>query len=95
LEFWLNNSLLQQYVMLQIAGAAIRRISIEKVGRLPVLLPTLAEQKLIVDYLRRELSKLDALVNKVEAAIDLLIEYRSALVASAVTGKIDVREVTQ
>ena len=91
LEFWLNNSLLQQYVLLQIAGAAIRRISIEKVGRLPVLLPPVNEQKLIATYLSDQLAKLDCLVLKVEAAIDTLIEYRAALIASAVTGKIDVR----
>jgi type I restriction enzyme S subunit len=33
----------------------------------------------------------DALVAKVEAAVERLQEYRTALITAAVTGKIDVR----
>ena len=33
----------------------------------------------------------DALVGKVEAAVERLQEYRTALITAAVTGKIDVR----
>ena len=38
-----------------------------------------------------ETAKLDALVAKVEIAIERLQEYRTALITAAVTGKIDVR----
>ena len=38
-------------------------------------------------------AKLDALVGKVEAAVERLQEYRTALITAAVTGKIDVRTV--
>lgn len=92
LDYWLNNDLLKQEVTLQMAGAALRRISVEKVGRLPVLLPPLNEQKAIVLYLDGEALQLDALITKAEAAIDRLTEYRQALITSAVTGKIDVRD---
>lgn len=93
LDYWLNNSLLQQEVALQMAGAAIRRVSIEKVGRLPVVLPPLEEQRAIVSYLHEGTKQLDALVLKTETVINRLTEYRQALITSAVTGKIDVREV--
>lgn len=92
LNYWLNNNLLQQDVLLQISGAALRRISVEKVSRLPVLLPLLPEQCAIADYLDRETTKIDRMVEKVEAAIACLQEYRSALITAAVTGKIDVRD---
>lgn len=92
LNYWLNNCLLQQEVTLQMAGAALRRISVEKIGRFPVILPAQEEQSAIASYLDRENSKIDSLVEKVEAAIDRLQEYRTALITSAVTGKIDVRE---
>lgn len=91
LDYWLNNSLLQQEVTLQMAGAALRRISVEKIGRLPVLLPPPNEQEAIVLYLEGRVRQLEALVTKAEAAIDNLTEYRQALITSAVTGKIDVR----
>lgn len=93
LDYWLNNNLLQQEVTLQMAGAALRRISVEKIGRLPVLLPPPNEQQAIVLYLDGEAMQLDSLVAKAEAAIDRLTEYRQALITSAVTGKIDVREL--
>jgi type I restriction enzyme S subunit len=58
---------------------------------LPVLIPPLPEQVAISEYLDAETAKLDALVGKVEEAVERLQEYRTALVTAAVTGKIDVR----
>jgi type I restriction enzyme, S subunit len=56
-------------------------------------LPPITEQHTIADYLNRETTKIDRLIEKVEAAIERLREYRSALITAAVTGKIDVRGV--
>ena len=53
--------------------------------------PPLREQEVIVDYLDRETAKTDQMSAKVESAIEKLKEYRTALIAAAVTGKIDVR----
>ena len=53
--------------------------------------PPLPEQAAIAAYLDEETAKLDALVGKVEAAVERLQEYRTALITAAVTGKIDVR----
>ena len=49
------------------------------------------EQRAIADYLDRETAKIDKMMEKVEAAIEKLQEYRTALITAAVTGKIDVR----
>ena len=54
--------------------------------------PGVAEQRDIASYLDRETAKIDALVAKVQEAIDRLKELRTALISAAVTGKIDVRE---
>ena len=54
-------------------------------------MPPSPEQRAIADYLDRETTKIDRLVEKIEAAIERLQEYRSALITAAVTGKIDVR----
>jgi type I restriction enzyme S subunit len=58
-----------------------------------VAVPSRDEQSAIVDYLDRETAKLDRMMEKVEAAIEKLQEYRTALITAAVTGKIDVRKV--
>jgi len=66
-------------------------IYLEDIGRLLVVRPPLPEQVAITAYLDEETAKLDALVGKVEAAVERLQEYRTALITAAVTGKIDVR----
>ena len=48
------------------------------------------EQRAIAAYLDEETAKLDALVAKVETAIERLQEYRTALITAAVTGKISL-----
>jgi type I restriction enzyme S subunit len=60
--------------------------------KLPV--PPLKEQQRITEFLDGESEKFDGLVAKVEAAIDRLLEYRTALISAAVTGKIDVRNIS-
>ncbi len=60
--------------------------------QLPVLLPPLDEQQVIANYLDDKTSKIDILITKATKAIELLKEKRTALINSAVTGKIDVRE---
>jgi type I restriction enzyme, S subunit len=54
--------------------------------------PPAPEQRAIADYLDGETAKLDRMMEKVEAAIEKLQEYRTALITAAVTGKIDVRK---
>ena len=53
--------------------------------------PPRDEQQAIVDFIDTEVGKLDSLGAESERAIALLRERRSALIAAAVTGQIDVR----
>ncbi|MCS3390043.1 restriction endonuclease subunit S [Burkholderia thailandensis] len=53
--------------------------------------PSTEEQSAIAAFLQLESARLDSLKAEAERAIDLLKERRSALIAAAVTGKIDVR----
>jgi type I restriction enzyme S subunit len=52
----------------------------------------LEEQEAIAAYPDRETARIDAIVGKTQAHIELLRERRVALISAAVTGKIDVRE---
>ncbi len=56
-----------------------------------VMVPPLDEQNYIADYLGQETDLIDVLIGKLELSISKLREYLSALISSAVTGKIDVR----
>jgi type I restriction enzyme, S subunit len=58
---------------------------------LRVFLPPVDEQREIAEYIYSEVSKIDSLMENAEKVIGLLGERRGALIAAAVTGKIDVR----
>lgn len=76
-------------------GSTFRRINVGQIKAFWICLPPVSEQRAIAEYLARETTKIDRLVEKVEAAIERLREYRTALITAAVTGKIDVREHAQ
>lgn len=57
-----------------------------------VALPPLAEQTRIAEFIRTSNAKLDGLARRLESQVNVLQEFRSALISAAVTGKIDVRE---
>jgi len=69
-----------------------KRVPKAFVENLKHAMPSRSEQRAIAAFLDRETAKLDALVTKVREAIERLQELRTALIAAAVTGKIDVRE---
>ena len=73
-------------------GASYPAINASDLFKFKLPLAPLPEQRAIAAYLDEETAKLDALVSKVETAIERLQEYRTALITAAVTGKIDVRE---
>jgi type I restriction enzyme S subunit len=54
-------------------------------------LPPIDEQHTIVAHIATETAKLDALRSALERTIALLKERRAALIAAAVTGRLDVQ----
>lgn len=78
----------------EVEATGITRYGIDQyaIGNTYSLLPPFHEQHAIAAYLDCQTAKNDTLTAKVESAIERLREYRSALISSAVTGKIDVRK---
>jgi type I restriction enzyme, S subunit len=70
---------------------AIPQITVEQVSANAVAVPPLEEQLTIVEFLEREAAKFGDVRSAIQRASDRLKEYRAALITSAVTGKIDVR----
>lgn len=56
--------------------------------------PPMEEQRLIVDHIKTETSRLDNLQNANERSIALLKERRSALISAAVTGRVEVERAS-
>lgn len=73
-------------------GSAMKNlVGINEFKSLLILLPTIEEQKEIIEYLTKETAIIDKAISKIEKEISLVEEYKTTLIAEAVTGKIDVR----
>jgi type I restriction enzyme S subunit len=82
----------QAQFALDLYGGTKDGLSLDDIKSLVVLVPPAREQQQIVDYLDEHDTKVTGLVRTIRDAIDRLREFRTALIAAAVTGKIDVRE---
>ncbi len=69
--------------------ATIVHFTAEKLGDLALPLPSIEEQKAIINYLDRETTRIDALITKKTRFIELLREKRQALITHAVTKGLD------
>ena len=56
----------------------------------PILVPPIDEQCIIAKYLDKETVKIDKVIEKTSKSIELLKEYRTALISATVIGKIKV-----
>jgi type I restriction enzyme S subunit len=64
----------------------------EAFGSLPIAVPPIIEQKVIIEVVNVQMNKMSQLIEKLQQEITFLQEYRTALISNAVTGKIDVRD---
>lgn len=71
---------------------AVPSVNGEQITSILIALPPQDEQIEIVDFLKTSRLKFDHLIRNAEQAISLFQERRTALIAAAVTGKIDVRD---
>jgi type I restriction enzyme S subunit len=67
--------------------STIQNIGADKYSLMPVILPPLPEQQSIANYLDKKCEKIDSTVTKAQRKIDLLKEYKTALISEVVTGK--------
>jgi len=71
---------------------SIAHLTKDKLINLKCLTPSLNEQKAIVSHIETETAKIEKTITTIEKEIVLVEEYKTALIAEAVTGKIDVRD---
>jgi type I restriction enzyme S subunit len=88
-----DSFLLQTQLFLLSNATTIDVIYSETMKKMIIPLPSLEEQREIIQFIKKESSQINTLVSKVETAIKRLHEYRSVQISAAVTGKIDVRGI--
>lgn len=90
LYFLLNNYL--EELQLLGNGATFVELSTSNLSQFKINIPPKKEQEEIVAYIEKETNKIDRTIDLYKSQIELIKEYRTSLIASAVTGKIDVRD---
>ena len=88
----LGPTVLKAQFHLRSMRAAQQHLNAEDIGETWITCPPSREQRVLSSYLDGAASQIDAVMAQTREAIERSQEYRTALITSAVTGKIDVRE---
>jgi type I restriction enzyme, S subunit len=86
----LNGQFAYNWLKQSISGAASPHLNIYDIRNVPLPLPPLAEQQLIVNRIDMRFRRKEAASEAISSSIERLQERRSALITAAVTGQIDV-----
>jgi|SRR6218665_349876 len=86
--------LVRNYQNIRNLGGGDKRdgINLEMVGGIYIPLLPIKEQQSIVRHIETECTRIDAKIAKTKKLIELLTEYRTALISEVVTGKIKVMD---
>lgn len=71
-------------------SAAQPGLAVERIQNLSIPVPVVEEQNIIGEYIELHNTRISGTIQKIEKEIDLLQEYRTALISEVVTGKIKV-----
>lgn len=88
----LRSKIVKEHINVNFNETAVPMLSQNQILNFNILLLPTEEQQSIVDFITKETSKIETLIFKYQKQIDLMQEYRTALISQAVTGKIDVRD---
>jgi type I restriction enzyme S subunit len=83
----------QRFIEVLAKSTTVAHINMSDIPDLPVVVPPLQEQKSVLATVRREVSRLAGLKEKLGRQIDLLRERRQALITAAVTGELEITGV--
>lgn len=90
LYYFVSSDYFIQQVSYRAVGIMYPSIGLYDIGSIKLLLPPFEEQKQIVEYLQKELSKIDTLIETAKAEITLIEEYKTSLINEVVTGNIKI-----
>ena len=92
LAAFLSTRGMQETIELEQVGASRQGLTLDSIRSFKLFLPPLDEQSAIVDFLDEVGQRIESQIDATKRQIDLLLEYRTRLLADVVTGRLDVRE---
>lgn len=89
---WLLRSYDLAKVFYSLGGGVRQSASYKEISNIPILVPPMAEQQKIADFLDRKSAQIDLTIDGINKQIELLEIYRKQVIKDAVTGKAHVGE---
>lgn len=73
--------------------ATINQLTTGTLNNFLIAIPNTSKEQLeIVEYIKKEQNRIDIIVTKAKQEIELMKEYKTALISEVITGKVDVRD---
>ncbi len=92
LMWQLNSKSVYRQAEQDVFGATSPHVNVETIRNFWLAVPPYEEQVLISESINNDVQHIDILSAEIILSIELLGEYRTALITAAVTGKIDIRQ---
>jgi type I restriction enzyme, S subunit len=83
---------IRDWLLLHSVGSTMDNLNTAILANTPLLLPPVPEQRSIVQQVSKISESIELAIAKMDQQVELLREYRQALIFAAVTGQIDVRK---
>lgn len=87
-RFWSNE--FRQSLNRDSRGSNINNLNQELLSKLTVAFPNVDNQRKIINFLNKKCAEIDSAIDKKQALIDKMAEYKKSLIYEAVTGKLEV-----
>ncbi len=84
---WLGELLRSMNLNQYSIASAQPGLSVERIQNLSIAVPSIQEQKQVATFIQSETQRIDNTISKIETEIDLMMEYKAALISEVVTGK--------
>ena len=91
LYYCLDAHFVNEQKNLAFTGSAQPFLDVGRISNLLLAIPSIEEQNKVVEFIETQIKRIQTIVDKTKQEIELLKEYKTALISEVVTGKVDVR----
>jgi len=92
LKYFVGSPMFHYYIDISKTDPMVPHITQKNIFDFPISLPSIEEQREIVEFLDFETKTIDKTLHLEKQKIDLLKEYKKSLISEVVTGKVNVQE---
>ena len=86
-RYYLQSNVAKLIMKISLLGSTIANLSLNTLKNFSMPYPSKSEQQEIADYLDKKCSAIDSAIEKKQAIIEKLKEYKKSLIYEVVTGK--------